>query len=104
MESHTGKNRDANGNAREVTPIEAMNQYADWLADWAYEGEQVRELEVIKLEGDDKPTIHMHGQLVTGNWTTQMQEEIRLGNSKQLAGQNKNTWGICPEDISYIIA
>ena len=78
VESHTDKKRDSNGNPREVTPIEAMNQYADWMADWAYEGESVREIQTNTLERDDKPTIQMKGQWVTGNWRTQIQEEIRL--------------------------
>ena len=100
VESHTDKKKDEQGNKRKVTPIEEMNQYADWLADWAYTAD-IKVLEASTLECDGKPTIHMAGQLVSGNWRTQIQEEIRLNNSKQLASKDPDNWGICPEDIAW---
>ena len=44
-----------------------MNQYADWLADWAYEA-PIIELKAATLESDGLPSIHMGTQMITGNW------------------------------------
>ena len=93
MLNHTRtKKKDKEGNAREVTPIEEMNQYADWLADWAYEA-SIIELKALTLESDGLPSIHMGTQMITGNWRKQIQEEIRLNNSKRLAGKMRATGG-----------
>ena len=101
MSNHTQtKKKDKEGNAREVTPIEEMNQYADWLADWAYEA-PIIELKALTLESDGLPSIHMGTQMITGNWRKQIQEEIRLNNSKRLAEKDVENWGMCPEDISW---
>ena len=77
-----------------------MKQYADWLADWAYEA-PIIELKALTLESDGLPSIHMGTQMITGNWRKQIQEEIRLNNSKRLAEKNVENWGMCPEDISW---
>jgi hypothetical protein len=100
VESHTDKKKDDAGNAREVTPIEEMNQYADWLADWAHEA-PITELKAASLESDGLPSIHMGTQMITGNWRKQIQEEIRLNTSKRLANKDPDKWGICPEDIAW---
>ena len=53
------------------------------------------------LERDWKPTVYIAGQLVAWNWRTQILEEIRLNNSKQVAGTDPGNPGIYPEDIAW---
>ena len=99
VESHTDEKKDKEGNAREVTPIEEMNQYADWLADWANEA-PITELKAATLESDGLPSIHMGTRMITGNWRNQIQE-IRLNISKRLAEKDADSWGMCLEDIAW---
>ena len=82
-----------------------MNIHLDKEADEAYHESTLPSLNPNNLRQRNRWRMYKEGNKqyheITGHWRKKILEEIRMQNSKQLATQNKDHWGNCPEKIRW---
>jgi hypothetical protein len=100
VESHMDTKLKKRNIKRELTQPELLNIMADKIADAAYTTDMPW-LNKKAMALARSTTISISDNMITGNWRTEIKEQIRIEKTKHRAQRHPYYWGVNTEEIEW---